>query len=46
MQTLMAKQAMFIAVGAGHLAGEMGVLQLLRNEGFKVTPVISGDGSD
>ncbi len=45
-QSLMTKQSMFIAVGAGHLAGEMGVLQLLRNEGLKVTPVHSWDGTD
>ena len=46
MQSLMTKQAMFIAVGAGHLAGDVGVLQLLRNEGFKVTPVLSRDGTN
>lgn len=27
----------FIAVGAAHLAGEQGVIQLLRNQGFTVT---------
>lgn len=29
----------FIAVGAGHLAGEMGVLNLLRKEGYTVSSV-------
>ncbi len=29
----------FIAVGAGHLGGENGVIRLLENEGYKVTPV-------
>lgn len=29
----------FIAVGAGHLAGENGVISLLRNEGYTVTAV-------
>lgn len=29
----------FIAVGAGHLGGENGVIRLLQNEGYKVTPV-------
>ncbi len=29
----------FIAVGAGHLGGENGVLRLLEKEGFTVTPV-------
>ena len=46
MQSLMTKQAMFIAVGAGHLAGDLGVLQLLRNEGFKVTAILSRDGAN
>ena len=30
----------FFAVGAGHLAGENGVISLLRKAGLKVTPVI------
>jgi uncharacterized protein YbaP (TraB family) len=29
----------FIAVGAGHLAGHNGVIELLRKEGFTVSPV-------
>lgn len=29
----------FIAVGAGHLSGENGVIRLLEKEGFTVTPV-------
>lgn len=29
----------FIAVGAGHLGGEEGVIALLKKEGFEVTPV-------
>jgi len=28
-----------IAVGAGHLAGEQGMIKLLRKEGFTVKPV-------
>ncbi|PID69320.1 MAG: TraB/GumN family protein [Flavobacteriales bacterium] len=28
------------AVGAGHLGGKQGVIQLLRNKGYKVTPVL------
>lgn len=36
---LMATQRLFIAVGAGHLSGPNGVIQLLRNEGYTVTPV-------
>lgn len=30
----------FAAVGAGHLWGEMGVINLLKSEGFKVEPVV------
>ncbi|MFB6317635.1 TraB/GumN family protein [Saccharicrinis sp. FJH54] len=30
----------FIAVGAAHLPGETGVIQLLRNQGYTVEPVI------
>jgi uncharacterized protein YbaP (TraB family) len=29
----------FIAVGAGHLGGEQGVVTLLRARGYKVTPI-------
>ena len=30
----------FYAVGAGHLGGENGVIQLLKNAGFKVIPIL------
>lgn len=30
----------FFAVGAGHLAGEHGVLELLRSKGYTITPVM------
>ena len=36
---MIADKKVFIAVGAGHLAGENGVLQLLRDEGYTVTPL-------
>lgn len=36
---MVADKKVFIAVGAGHLAGENGVLQLLREEGYTVTPL-------
>lgn len=29
----------FIAVGAGHLAGEKGLIQLLKNEGYTLKPI-------
>jgi uncharacterized protein YbaP (TraB family) len=33
------KKKCFIAVGAAHLGGEKGIINLLREEGFEVTPV-------
>jgi len=32
-------QPTFFAVGAGHLGGDYGVINLLKNHGFKLTPV-------
>ena len=37
---LMNTKTIFIAVGAGHLAGENGLIQLLRNQGYIVSPII------
>ena len=37
----MSKKSLFVAVGAGHLAGENGVIHLLRNKGYKVEPVFN-----
>lgn len=36
---LILQKPSFIAVGAAHLAGENGLVELLRKEGFTVTPV-------
>ncbi len=36
---LMSENALVIAVGAGHLPGERGVINLLRKAGYKVEPV-------
>ena len=33
------EQATFFGVGAGHLAGENGVIELLRKEGYQVIAV-------
>lgn len=33
------KQSTFIAVGAGHLWGDKGVIELLKHQGYKVDPV-------
>jgi uncharacterized protein YbaP (TraB family) len=35
------KESCFFAVGAGHLGGEKGVINLLRKEGYTLIPVIS-----
>lgn len=39
MRTLLPRRSLFIAVGAGHLVGNKGLIALLRKEGYKVTPV-------
>ena len=38
--SLIEKQSTFIAVGAAHLGGPKGVVQLLREKGYTVTPII------
>jgi uncharacterized protein YbaP (TraB family) len=39
LKELLPKKSMVIAVGAGHLPGENGVINLLKKEGYEVTPV-------
>jgi uncharacterized protein len=39
MKTLLPGKTFVIAVGAGHLPGENGVISLLRKEGYTVTPM-------
>ena len=39
LKTLLPAKSLLIAVGAGHLPGEKGVINLLRKEGYTVTPV-------
>ena len=38
---IMKKESVFVAVGAGHLAGDLGVINLLRKAGFTVKPVMN-----
>ncbi len=38
--SMVRKQSTFIAVGAGHLGGEEGLVSLLRSKGYTVLPVI------
>jgi uncharacterized protein YbaP (TraB family) len=39
LKELLPEKPLLIAVGAGHLPGEEGCINLLRKQGFKVTPV-------
>ena len=39
MEKLMSEKATFFAVGAGHLAGEEGVIALMRKAGYSMRPV-------
>ncbi|HMU45465.1 MAG TPA: TraB/GumN family protein [Chitinophagaceae bacterium] len=41
MDSLAAIRSMLFAVGAAHLPGDSGVIELLRSRGFTVTPVVS-----
>lgn len=38
LDSLMPKQSIFAGVGAAHLPGETGMIQMLRDKGYKVTP--------
>ena len=40
MKEKMPESSLFMAVGAGHLVGNKGLLTLLKNEGYTVTPVM------
>jgi len=39
MEERMEQKPVFFAVGAGHLLGENGIINLLRNSGYKVEPI-------
>ncbi len=39
LKNILPQSTIFIAVGAGHLAGEIGLIQLLKNEGYTLKPV-------
>jgi len=41
MKTLMAEKSLLFAVGAGHLPGSEGVIDLLRKAGYTVTPEVN-----
>ena len=39
LKEIMKNESVFVAVGAGHLVGDSGVISLLRKEGYKVEPL-------
>jgi uncharacterized protein YbaP (TraB family) len=39
LKTLMHEKSLVVAVGAGHLPGEKGLINLLRKEGYTLTPI-------
>jgi len=39
LDSMIRSRAVFCAVGAGHLAGELGMINLLRSRGYKLRPV-------
>ena len=41
LKEIMKNESVFVAVGAGHLTGEYGLLSLLKNEGFTVEPLVN-----
>jgi uncharacterized protein len=41
LKTIMLKQPVFVAVGAGHLVGENGLIELLKKEGYKLRPLLN-----
>jgi hypothetical protein len=41
LDNLLPEKSLLIAVGAGHLPGKQGVIELLRKEGFTVEPVMN-----
>lgn len=43
LNVIMKKEPVFTAVGTGHLIGDNGLIQLLRNEGYKVRPIKNRD---
>lgn len=38
-ETLMPNASLFVAVGAGHLFGKMGLIQLLQKKGYQLRPI-------
>ena len=41
LDSIMHKESVFVAVGAGHLGSQDGLISLLRKKGYKVTPLVN-----
>ncbi len=41
LKNIMRKESVFVAVGAGHLVGEKGLINSLRKAGYKVEPLLN-----
>ena len=41
LKSIMKKESVFVAVGAGHLVGARGLISLLRKEGYTVEPLLN-----
>lgn len=43
MDSIIQKQALFVGVGAAHLPGKRGVIEMLRTKGYRLRPIYMGD---
>jgi uncharacterized protein len=41
LKTILPDKNIFMAVGAGHLVGKMGLVELLKKEGYRVRPILN-----
>jgi len=41
LNVIMKKESVFVAVGAGHLVGEKGLIELLKKEGYTLRPILN-----